>query len=100
TLTLQINGTAVGQDTTFQIDQGGVHVANGVYDYGLSNTGDNSAGLYMNYALTALQLIEDGPNALVIATDGVAGSNTNLSVNVFGSGGVVLDGTQAALTIS
>ncbi|WP_197091859.1 hypothetical protein, partial [Serratia oryzae] len=62
TLTLQINGTSVGQDTVKQIEQGGVHVANGVYDYGLSNTGDNGAGLYMNYALTALQLIEDGPN--------------------------------------
>ncbi|WP_337264689.1 MULTISPECIES: autotransporter outer membrane beta-barrel domain-containing protein [unclassified Serratia (in: enterobacteria)] len=100
TLTLQINGIAVGQDTVKQIDQGGVHVADGIYDYGLSNTGDNGAGLYMNYALTALQLIEDGPDALVIATDGVAGSNTHLSVNIFGSGGLVLDGTLAPLTLS
>ncbi|PVZ77724.1 hypothetical protein C9426_35530, partial [Serratia sp. S1B] len=99
-LTLQINGTTVGQNTSYHIDQGGVHVANGIYDYGLSNSGSNGAGLYMNYALTALQLLEDGPNALVIATDGLAGSNNDLSVNVFGVGGIVLDGTLAPLTIS
>ncbi|PVZ78035.1 hypothetical protein C9426_35235, partial [Serratia sp. S1B] len=99
-LTLQINGNAVGQDTINQIDQGGVHVANGIYDYGLSNIGRNGTGLYMNYALTALQLIGTGADALLIATDGLAGSNNNLSVNIFGSGDLVLNGTLAPLTIS
>ncbi|KEY58063.1 autotransporter outer membrane beta-barrel domain-containing protein [Serratia sp. DD3] len=99
-LTLQINGSEVGQETTSQIDQGGVHVANGIYDYALSNQGRNGAGLYMNYALTALELLGNGADALVIATDGLAGSNNDLSVTIFGSGDLVLDGSLAPLTIS
>ncbi|PVZ81767.1 hypothetical protein C9426_31750, partial [Serratia sp. S1B] len=99
-LTLQLSGNDVGQNVPDDIEQNGVHVANGIYDYALSNSGESGAGLYMNYSLTALQLLEDGNDALVIATDGLAGSNNDLLVRVFGAGGIVLDGTLASLTIS
>ncbi|WP_037386712.1 hypothetical protein, partial [Serratia sp. DD3] len=99
-LTLQINGDEVGQNVSDAIEQNGVHVANGIYDYGLSNSGESGEGLYMDYTLTALELLEDGDDALVIATDGLPGSNNDLLVNVFGTGGLVLDGTLAPLTIS
>lgn len=102
-LTLQIDGVAVsaGQGVSSAIQQGGQTVANGIYNYGLSNTNSaNAYGLYLNYGLTQLDLLLDNADALIIATDVSPTSNKDLTAQITGVGGVVFDATNGALTVS
>ncbi|WP_037384025.1 autotransporter outer membrane beta-barrel domain-containing protein, partial [Serratia sp. DD3] len=100
-LTLHLNGAAVpNQPLAFDLTQNSLTVAQGIYDYGLSNTRGTDNGLFLNFSLIQLNLIEDGANALVVATDANPGSNHDLSVLVTGDGGIVLDASAAPLTIS
>ncbi|MHA7845521.1 autotransporter outer membrane beta-barrel domain-containing protein [Serratia sp. D1N4] len=102
-LTLMINGVAVapGQGVVSGIDQNAVHVADATYSYLLSNTNNlNATGLYLNYGLSMLNLLQDNPNALVIATDASPDSNKNLTAQLTGVGGIVLDATNGALTVT
>lgn len=98
TLTLRINGTTVSHATSSAIAQNGHYVANGWYDYELSN--GNSNGLYLSYALNGLELLQNHAHTLLIATDAASTSNRDLSVPVSGNGGMVLDATQAPLYVS
>ncbi|MHA7846041.1 autotransporter outer membrane beta-barrel domain-containing protein [Serratia sp. D1N4] len=102
-LTLMINGVAVapGQGVVSGIDQNAVHVADATYSYLLSNTNNlNATGLYLNYGLSMLNLLQDNPNALVIATDASPDANKNLTAQLTGVGGIVLDATNGALTVT
>ncbi|PVZ87268.1 hypothetical protein C9426_11880 [Serratia sp. S1B] len=100
-LTLRLNGVDMtNQPLAFDLTQNGLTVAQGIYDYGLSNTRGVDNGLFLNFSLIQLNLIEDTPNALVVATDANPGSNHDLSVLVTGAGGIVLDASAAPLTIS
>ncbi|VXC99902.1 conserved hypothetical protein [Enterobacterales bacterium 8AC] len=103
TLTLMINGVTVapGQGVVSGIDQNAVHVADATYSYLLSNTNNlNATGLYLNYGLSMLNLLQDSPNALVIATDTSPDSNKNLTAQLTGVGGIVFDATNGALTVT
>ncbi|VFS48123.1 putative lipoprotein [Budvicia aquatica] len=103
-LDLMINGTAVtsgSQGVLSTIEQGGTTVANATHNYGLtSNNGTGGHGLYVNYGLSALELLTDGADALLLATDSSASSNKVLNALVSGAGGLQVDGSQGALTLA
>ncbi|WP_337265127.1 MULTISPECIES: hypothetical protein, partial [unclassified Serratia (in: enterobacteria)] len=67
----------------------------------LSNTdGASATGLYLNYGLSAINLLQDNPNALVIATEASPDSNKNLTAQLTGVGGIVFDASNGALTVT
>ncbi|WP_443006493.1 ESPR-type extended signal peptide-containing protein, partial [Serratia sp. MMO-28] len=102
TLTLTIDGVAVTpQGVLSAINQNAVHVAEATYHYALSNTdGASATGLYLNYDLSAINLLLDNPNALVIATDVSPDANKNLTAQLTGVGGIVFDASNGALTVT
>ncbi|WP_255351369.1 ESPR-type extended signal peptide-containing protein, partial [Serratia sp. DD3] len=98
-LSLKINGQAVTPaGIASAINQNSVHVANGTYNYSLSNTNGSADGLYLNYGLSAIELLTDTGNggALIIA----AGTNRELTALLTGVGGIVFDATQSPLTVT
>ncbi|KFC84163.1 autotransporter outer membrane beta-barrel domain-containing protein [Hafnia alvei] len=101
-MNLSINGVPVtsGDQAVFSaITQGDKTVANATYNYGLtSNNGDNS-GLYVKYGLTALQLITQGTDALLLETAG-DGTNQALNAVLSGQGGLNINAANGALTIA
>ncbi|WP_337265238.1 hypothetical protein, partial [Serratia sp. MMO-151] len=102
-LTLTIDDVAVtpGQGVVKGIDQNTVRVAEATYNYTLSNTNALGAfGLYLNYDLSAINLLLDNPNALIIATDVSPDSNKNLTAQLTGVGGVAFDASNGALTVT
>ncbi|PVZ83845.1 hypothetical protein C9426_24930, partial [Serratia sp. S1B] len=104
-LTLMIDDQVVtsGMGIVSGINQNGNHVADGTYNYQLSNTNSsNATGLYLNYGLSAINLLTDTSNggALIIATDAGAGSNRELTALLTGAGGIVFDATNGALTVT
>ncbi|PNM26301.1 autotransporter outer membrane beta-barrel domain-containing protein [Yersinia enterocolitica] len=103
-LNLMINGTTVtdtAQGVVSAILQGGTTVANATHNYGLtSSNGSGSNGLYVNYSLSALELLTDGADALLLATDSSATSNKELNALVSGVGGLQVDATNGALTLA
>ncbi|WP_337265104.1 MULTISPECIES: hypothetical protein, partial [unclassified Serratia (in: enterobacteria)] len=96
TLTLTIDGVAVTpQGLLSAINQNAAHVADATYHYALSNTNSaNASGLYLNYDLSAINLLQDNPNALVIATDVSPDANKNLTAQLTGVGGIVFDASN------
>ncbi|WP_255351734.1 MULTISPECIES: ESPR-type extended signal peptide-containing protein, partial [unclassified Serratia (in: enterobacteria)] len=102
TLTLMIDGVAVTpQGVVSAINQNAFHVADATYHYSLSNTNSASAaGLYLNYDLSAINLLLDTPNALVIATDASPDANKTLTAQLTGAGGIVFDATHDTLTVT
>ncbi|WP_158069136.1 hypothetical protein, partial [Serratia oryzae] len=96
TLTLTIDGVAVTPlGLISAINQNTVHVADATYNYALSNTdGASASGLYLNYGLSAINLLLDNPNALIIATDVSPDSNKNLTAQLTGVGGVAFDASN------
>ncbi|CNI67699.1 autotransporter protein [Yersinia frederiksenii] len=103
-LSLMINGMSVSsgsQAVLSTITQGGVTVANATHNYGLtSSDGNGGTGLYVNYSLSALELLTDGSNALLLATESGATANRELNASLSGSGGVQVDATNGALTLA
>ncbi|WP_145559401.1 autotransporter outer membrane beta-barrel domain-containing protein [Yersinia mollaretii] len=103
-LDLMINGTSVtsgSQGVSSSILQGGTAVANATHNYGLtSSNGSGGNGLYVNYSLSALELLTDGADALLLATDSSATSNKVLNALVSGVGGLQVDATNGALTLA
>lgn len=100
-LTLTLNGETPSQSTIVGINQNADHVADGVYSYGLSNTNSsNSYGLYLSYGLHQINLLQDGENALVIATEEDPLSNRTLTAQLTGEGGVVFNATKGELTVA
>ncbi|MHC4059966.1 hypothetical protein LL067_21285, partial [Yersinia pseudotuberculosis] len=94
-LGLMINGTAITADSQgvqSAIQQGGTTVANAIHNYGLaSSNGNGGSGLYVNYTLSALELLADGANALLLATESGLTANRVLNAELFGVGGLVVD---------
>ncbi|KEY60479.1 outer membrane protein IcsA autotransporter [Serratia sp. DD3] len=102
-LTLQLNGQPVVPDAgiTSVITQNGVNVAEGIYDYHLSNASVTGAmGLYLNYELHTLNLLTDDQDALEIATSADAASNRTLTARLTGVGDIVFNAAAAPLTIT
>ncbi|ELV3390589.1 autotransporter outer membrane beta-barrel domain-containing protein, partial [Enterobacter hormaechei] len=82
---LDQNGNVISDAVVTEITQGGETVANGTYDYRLTN-GDNSDGLYINYGLTRVELLAQDDNALTLFAEGNTGNAADLSAQVTGSG--------------
>ncbi|MGK4445107.1 autotransporter outer membrane beta-barrel domain-containing protein [Yersinia enterocolitica] len=102
-LDLMINGTSVTSGTQGVISsilQGGTAVANATHNYGLTSSNGSSHGLYVNYSLSALELLTDDADALLLATDSSASSNKTLNALVSGVGGLQIDATNGALTLA
>ncbi|WP_037383838.1 hypothetical protein, partial [Serratia sp. DD3] len=103
-LSLRINNQVVtpGVGISSAINQNSVHVANGTYNYALSNTNGSADGLYLSYGLSAIELLTDYADALIIATDTGAGTNRELTALLTGGvdGGIVFDATNGALTVT
>ncbi|WP_227724637.1 autotransporter outer membrane beta-barrel domain-containing protein [Yersinia proxima] len=90
--------TVITDKTMADIEQHGVHVANGTYDYRLT-AGANNDGLYVNYGLTQVELLSDGANALTLNSDGKTGVAADLSAKIVGSGDLSID-TGVGKTVS
>ncbi|BFI60930.1 autotransporter [Yersinia pseudotuberculosis] len=102
-LELMINGTTIsaGQGVQSAIQQGGTTVANAIHNYGLaSSNGNGGSGLYVNYTLSALELLADGADALLLATENGLTANRVLNAELFGVGGLVVDAQNGALTLA
>ncbi|SUQ38488.1 autotransporter protein [Yersinia pseudotuberculosis] len=103
-LGLMINGTAITADSQgvqSAIQQGGTTVANAIHNYGLASSNSNGdSGLYVNYTLSALELLADGANALLLATESGLTANRVLNAELFGVGGLVVDAQNGALTLA
>ncbi|BCU89248.1 autotransporter [Yersinia pseudotuberculosis] len=99
-LELMINGTTIsaGQGVQSTVQQGGYTVANATHNYGLTSNG--GSGLYVNYTLSALELLADGANALLLATESGLTANRELNAELFGVGGLVVDAQNGALTLA
>ncbi|MDN0121597.1 autotransporter-associated beta strand repeat-containing protein, partial [Yersinia frederiksenii] len=70
-------------------------------NYGLtSSDGNGGTGLYVNYSLSALELLTDGSNALLLATESGATANRELNARLSGIGGVQVDAINGALTLA
>ncbi len=103
-LDLLVNGTAITSGTQgvqSAIQQGGTTVANAIHNYGLaSSNGNGGSGLYVNYTLSALELLADGADALLLATESGLTANRVLNAELFGVGGLVVDAQNGALTLA
>ncbi|WP_127960419.1 autotransporter outer membrane beta-barrel domain-containing protein, partial [Serratia microhaemolytica] len=102
-LTLRLNGVEVQpvQGVRSDITQNGITVAEGIYDYHLSNSSvSGQQGLYLNYQLHTLNLLADDANALLIASSSDPASNRRLTARLTGIGGIVFDGSAAPLTVA
>ncbi len=99
-LDLMINGTTIsaGQGVQSTVQQGGYTVANATHNYGLTSNG--GSGLYVNYTLSALELLADGANALLLATESGLTANRELNAELSGVGGLVVDAQNGALTLA
>ncbi len=99
-LELMINGTTItpGQGVQSTVQQGGSTVANATHNYGLTSNG--GSGLYVNYTLSALELLADGANALLLATESGLTANRELNAELSGVGGLVVDAQNGALTLA
>ncbi len=99
-LELMINGTTIsaGQGVQSTVQQGGYTVANATHNYGLTSNG--GSGLYVNYTLSALELLADGANALLLATESGLTANRELNAELSGVGGFVVDAQNGALTLA
>ncbi len=103
-LGLMINGTAITADSQgvqSAIQQGGTTVANAIHNYGLASSNSNGdSGLYVNYTLSALELLADGADALLLATESGLTANRVLNAELFGVGGLVVDAQNGSLTLA
>ncbi len=103
-LDLVVDGTAITSGTQgvqSAIQQGGSTVANAIHNYGLASSNSNGdSGLYVNYTLSALELLADGANALLLATESGLTANRVLNAELFGVGGLVVDAQNGALTLA
>ncbi|MGR7522434.1 autotransporter outer membrane beta-barrel domain-containing protein [Klebsiella aerogenes] len=84
------HGNAISDSVITDINQNGVTVAKGTYDYRMTS-GDNNDGLYINYGLTGVELLAQGDNALTLTAEGNTGNAADLSAQVTGSGDLRID---------
>lgn len=89
------DGNAISDPQQFAVTEGGTAVANATYNYALS-TGTNNDGLYIQYGLTTLDLIN--AQTLHLAADaGTVGAAATLSAQVTGSGNLDVNASAAGL---
>lgn len=92
------NGSVISDALHTQVAQNGLSVADATYDYRLTG-GAAQDGLYVNYGLTALNLLSAGSDALVLDARGLTGSAADLSAALSGRGDLAID-TGAGQTVS
>lgn len=93
------NGNAITDAVDVDITQLGKTVAKGTWDYRLTS-GDNADGLYINYGLKQVELLEQGADALVLNSNGKSGQASDLSAKVTGSGDLHIDTGKGSVSLS
>lgn len=84
------NSNPITDKTVLGIDQDGVTVAKGTWDYRLT-AGDKNDGLYINYGLTEVELLGKDNQALSLSTLGATGAASDLSARVTGKGDLLIN---------
>lgn len=85
-----IDGNVITDSMTTDMFQNGLQVANATYDYRLTG-GEDGDGLYINYGLTAVELLTKGLDALVLNADGATGNLADLSARISSAGDLSVD---------
>ncbi|KFB98058.1 putative autotransporter protein [Trabulsiella guamensis ATCC 49490] len=98
------NGNIITDATQVNIAQGGSTVAKGTYDYRLTTTGTsgNQDGLYVNYGLKELELLQ-GQTLTLEGDPGATGAAADQSARITGSGNLAIltaDGDVLSLSDS
>ncbi|EDQ7941400.1 autotransporter outer membrane beta-barrel domain-containing protein [Salmonella enterica] len=88
------NGNVITDATLVDIAQGGSTVAKGTYDYRLTTAGATGSqdGLYVNYGLKELELLQDQTLTLA-GTPGTTGAAADQSARITGSGNLAVSTT-------
>ena len=84
------DGKIISNKVTSEITRDGYIAAEATYDYSLTS-GDNNDGLYVNYALVELELINAGDHALTLNAEGNTGNAADLSAKITGTGDLRID---------
>jgi len=92
------SGQVISSGKQKNIVQQGKNVAKGVYDYHLTS-GPRNDGLYIGYALTQLDLLASGVDALVLDAAGTTGNAADMSARITGTGDLAFN-SQKGETIS
>ncbi|MDR2240014.1 MAG: autotransporter outer membrane beta-barrel domain-containing protein [Zoogloeaceae bacterium] len=93
-------GTSLGAGVTVGIDQNGTaDVAEATYNYTLADNGAAGAGLYVSYALTQVELLKGGTDALILSP--VAGTGgSDFKAIITGTGDLAIQaGTGGTVTL-
>jgi autotransporter family porin len=88
------NGNTINDATEVDIAQGGNTVAKGTWDFRLTTTGTTGSqdGLYVNYGLKALDILQDQTLTLD-GTPGATGAAADQSARITGSGNLAISTT-------
>ncbi|AJG11413.1 autotransporter outer membrane beta-barrel domain-containing protein [Escherichia coli] len=92
------SGQVISSGKQRNIVQQGKNVAKGVYDYRLTS-GPHNDGLYIGYALTQLDLLASGVDALVLDAAGTTGNAADMSARITGAGDLAFN-SQKGETVS
>lgn len=92
------SGQVISSGKQKNIVQQGKNVAKGVYDYHLTS-GPRNDGLYIGYALTQLDLLASGVDALVLDAAGTTGNAADMSARITGTGDLAFN-SQKGETVS
>jgi autotransporter family porin len=99
-----LTGNTITNGTVVEIDQGGVKVAEGTYDFRLVTSADGVTqdGLYVGYGLNKVNLIGTGNNALILTpATGATGLAADLSAQVTGIGDLaIVAGANGTVSLS
>lgn len=89
---------AISDTAETDITQRGSVVGNATYDYRLTS-GDHDDGLYVNYALTRVDLRGKEADALILNANGKSGNAADLSAPLSGDGDLAID-SQKGQTVT
>ncbi|ENW9632248.1 autotransporter outer membrane beta-barrel domain-containing protein [Escherichia coli] len=92
------SGQVISSDRKQDIIRQGKTVAEGSYDYRLTN-GVSNDGLYIGYGLTQLNLLTSGADALELDASGKTGSAADMSARITGAGDLAFN-SQKGETVS
>ena len=84
------DGKVISNKVITTVVRNGYVAAEATYDYRLTS-GDNGDGLYVNYGLVELELMNKGDNALTLNAEGNTGSAADLSAKITGTGDLRID---------
>lgn len=84
------DGNVISNKVTTTVVRNGYVAAEATYDYRLTS-GDNSDGLYVNYGLVELELVNTGDNSLTLNAEGNTGNAADLSAKITGTGDLRID---------